>query len=83
MCRCIVTSYPQKESTVKENDRQISVLPTISIVFERLLMKKVEKHMNQICLYYYVDFAKDITLNEPYLIRFLEKKLIFFGLLTA
>ena len=71
MCRRIIT-YKQKESTVKKNYRPISVLPIVSKVFERLIVKQVEEHIEPYLSILLCGFRKGYNTQQAF-VRFLEK----------
>ena len=71
-CADVSSLHKQKESTVKKNYRPISVLPTVSKVFERLLVKQVEAHIEQYLSTLLCGFRKGYNTQQA-LVRFLEK----------
>ena len=71
-CADVSSLHKQKESTVKKNYRPISVLPTVSKVFERLLVKQVEAHIEQYFSTLLCGFRKGYNTQQA-LVRFLEK----------
>ena len=71
-CADVSSLHKQKESTVKKNYRPISVLPTVSKVFERRLVKQVEEHIEPYLSILLCGFRKGYNTQQA-LVRFLEK----------
>ena len=71
-CADVSSLHKQKESTVKKNYRPISVLPTVSKVFESLLVKHVEEHIEPYLSKLLCGFSKGYNTQQA-LVRFLEK----------
>ena len=71
-CADVSSLHKQKESIVKKNYRPISVLPTVSKVFERLLVNQVEAHIEQYLSTLLCGFRKGYNTQQA-LVRFLEK----------
>ena len=70
-CADVSSLHKQKESTVKKNYRPICVLPTVSKVFERLLVKQVEEHIESYLSILLCGFRKGYNTQQA-LVRFLE-----------
>ena len=62
----ITPVYKMKDPTLVENYRPVSVLPSVSKIFERIIQKQFSNYVDQILSPYLVDIEKDLILNTPY-----------------
>ena len=59
----VTPTYKKDDCTNKENYRPISILPSISKIFERILSHQMISYVNNIISPYHLDFEKAITHN--------------------
>ena len=50
----------------QENDRAVSVLPVVSTVFERLLLKQMSLHVEEYLHHIYVVIEKGLAPNKSF-----------------
>ena len=54
----ISPAHKQDENTKKENYRPVSILPSVSKIFETIMYNQIEKYMNQHLSEYLCGFRK-------------------------
>ena len=57
--------YKKKDPTLVENYTPVSVLPSVSKIFERIIQKQFSNYVDEF-LSLFVDIEKDLILNTPY-----------------
>ena len=55
--------FKKDNPLLAKNYRPVSVLPTVTKIFDRLMRKQLNEHINQFCLHFYMDIELDLVLK--------------------